>query len=300
MKKFFFVYFGFFIFHLVNKILTKLTFLPFYGIIETTLKGICMDELRIIDKTPRWIFQAKSLRKTERWQRDCALPASVRGYEAFFGMKAIRTTSRFECPDYLDPSHFCSELVYLPCPGPINEYDEEEKLVDIGTLAKVDGELKYVGFRMHYFPKSESGVSMALWEYDAKGNLTKEVLFDQKMEMHRERRWNKHGLLMVQKDYLGGKLFNYRFLSPQGEVYKLWWNGKPTNENKALVRDNIMAKKADRKRRAEWLKLIREERNQKNARQAQHFRKEFNSLSSLGRKRPFLSRLLKKRAREID
>ena len=259
-----------------------------------------MSELIVLDRTPRWIFQPKFLRHTEAWQRNYDLPENARGYEAFMGIKARQTTPRFEYPDYSEPGHFLIELFYLPSPGPIKEYDEEKRLVDVGTLRKVNGQLVYVGTRVHYDHNPASEISKVVTEYTDKGDLKKELVFDKKDQLRRERNWDKNHVLTSERNYLNGQLAEHRFLSPQGEVYVLDEFGKKSKEAKALVHDNVLAKKTKQKIRRSVFEKICNLRRNGNFKRASLIRSEFDKNSGSKRQRPFLSRLLKPREHSID
>ncbi len=251
-----------------------------------------------LNEIPHWICQRKALRRTEAWQRNYALPESAEGYEAFLGIKSYQTTPRFEYPNEMEPSHFLRELVYLPTPGPIKEYDEQHRLTDIATLARINGCLSYVGTRVHYIHNPESEISKVVLNYTPQGNLKSEVLYNKKDQIRRERQWDKNGTLVNEKTYIDGKLFEHRFLSPQGEVYTLHLLGRNSKEEKALIRDNIASKKVDWNERRTVLSEIQELRHLGHNSSAQSLRKSFHKKHKL--QRPFLSRLLKKRERVID
>ena len=110
-----------------------------------------------------------------------------------------------------------------------------------------------------------------------------------------------HRLISLKLFAPNSDLVEHKFLSKQGEVYTLVdWYGEHPDEKKALIRDNILAKKADRRSRIKVLKRIRKAYRKGKIQEAQRIRKEFDASPAPKRQRPLLSRLFKRRERSID
>ena len=252
---------------------------------------------------PQWVRQHKSIRHTDYWQRNGTLPEYAKGYEEFMGVRTTKTSPRYEYFDYNNPDHFVKEDLWLPCPGPIKEYDEEGHLVGEGDLVLKDGLLVYVGDRAKVVEsQNTNSSSQENKEYYPDKSIKKISVIDEHGVVRSEKRFDQsHRLVSLKLFAANSDLVEHKFLSKQGEVYTFMdWYGEHPDEKKALVRDNILAKKADRRARIKALKRIRKAYRKGKIQEAQRIRKEFDARPAPKRQRPLLSRLFKRRERFID